>query len=131
MRWDCSSTPARVTGFRRTKFGLRRTRSIDSLQTQKRSVRRCYDGSVYAQKFKVELVIGGERRASPLEWLDQFCMRNFTNAAEFDDTLPLADGLVEVSFRVTPERFRESFGAWLTQRGKGEGRPVQVGVTKL
>jgi len=33
------------------------------------------------------------------------CMRNFTNAAEFDDTLPLENGAVEVSFRVTPERF--------------------------
>lgn len=86
---------------------------------------------MYAQKFRVELVIGGERRASPLEWLDQFCMRNFTNAAEFDDTLPLEDGLVEVSFRVTPERFAESFGAWLTQRGKGEGREVRVEIAKL
>ena len=58
-------------------------------------------------------------------------MRNFTNAVEFDDTLPLEDGAVEVSFRVTPERFAESFGAWLTQRGKGEGQPVQVEVSKL
>jgi hypothetical protein len=86
---------------------------------------------VYAQKFRVELVIGGERKASPMEWLDQFCMRNFTNAAEFDDTLPLGDGVVEVSFRVTLERFAESFGAWLTQRGKGEGREVRVEVSRL
>jgi hypothetical protein len=92
---------------------------------------RCYDDGVYAQKFRVELLIGGERRASPLEWLDQFCMRNFTNAAEFDDTLPLEDGLVEVSFRVTPERFAESFGAWLRQRGKGDGRDVGVEITKV
>jgi len=86
---------------------------------------------VYAQKFKVEVVIRGERKTCPLEWLDQFCMRNFTNAAEFDDTLPLENGAVEVSFRVTPERFAESFGAWLTQRGKGEGQAVQVDVSKL
>jgi hypothetical protein len=86
---------------------------------------------VYAQKFKVELVIRGERKECPLEWLDQFCMRNFTNAAEFDDTLPLDDGTVEVSFRVTPERFAVSFGAWLTQRGKGEGGPVRVDVSRL
>jgi hypothetical protein len=86
---------------------------------------------MYAQKFKVELVIRGDRRACPLEWLDQFCMRNFTNAAEFDDTLPLGDGAVEVSFRVTPERFAESLGAWLTQRGKGEGQTVLVEVEKL
>jgi hypothetical protein len=90
-----------------------------------------YDGDVYAQKFRVELVIGAERRACPLEWLDQFCMRNFTNAAEFDDTLPVAEGAVEVSFRVTPERFAESFGAWLTQRGKGEGHGVRVEISKL
>jgi hypothetical protein len=86
---------------------------------------------VFAQRFKVELVLQGERRPCPLEWLDQFCMRNFTNAAEFDDTLPLADGAVEVSFRVTPERFAESLGAWLTQRGKGEGQAVRVEVEKL
>jgi hypothetical protein len=90
-----------------------------------------YDEWVYAQKFKVDLVIGGGRKACPLEWLDQFCMRNFTNAAEFDDTLPLAEGRVEASFRVTPERFAESLRAWLTQRGKGEGQPVQVEVTQL
>jgi hypothetical protein len=86
---------------------------------------------VFAQRFKVELVLQGERRPCPLEWLDQFCMRNFTNAAEFDDTLPLGDGAVEVSFRVTPERFAESLGAWLTQRGKGEGQAVGVEVEKL
>ena len=90
-----------------------------------------YDHEVYAQKFKVELVVGEERRMCPLEWLDQFCMRNFTNAAEFDDTLPIAEGVVEASFRVTPERFAESFGTWLTQRGKGEGQRVQLTVTRL
>ena len=48
-------------------------------------------------------------------------MRNFTNSADFDDTLPEGDGLVQASFRLTPERFAEGLGAWLTQRGKGEG----------
>ena len=84
---------------------------------------------MYAQKFKVEVVIRGERRACPLEWLDQFCMQNFTNAAEFDDTLPVGEGSVEASFRVTPQRFAEGFGAWLTRRGKGEGQALQVEVT--
>ncbi len=92
---------------------------------------KCYDRRVYAQKFKVELLIGGERKACPLEWLDQFCMRNFTNAVEFDDTLPLGEGRVEASFRVTPARFAESLRAWLTQRGKGEGKPVQVEVSPV
>jgi hypothetical protein len=84
---------------------------------------------MYAQKFKVDVVIDGKRKACPLEWLDQFCMRNFTNAAEFDDTLPAGEGKVETSFRLTPERFAEGLSAWLTQRGKGEGRPVIVEVT--
>lgn len=81
---------------------------------------------MYAQKFLVDVVIGGERRACPLEWLDQFCMRNFTNSAEFDDTLPVTDGAVKASFRLTPERFADGLAAWLTQRGKGEGHPVKV-----
>jgi hypothetical protein len=84
---------------------------------------------MYAQKFTVEVLIRGHRQACPLEWLDQFCMRNFTNAAEFDDTLPTADGHVQASFRLTPERFAEGLSAWLTQRGKGEGAPVEVIVT--
>jgi hypothetical protein len=87
--------------------------------------------AMYSQKFKVEVLIRGERRACPLEWLDQFCMRNFTNAADFDDTLPVGEGRLEASFRLTPERFAEGLGAWLTQRGKGEGQPVVVEVTQI
>lgn len=83
---------------------------------------------MYARKLAVTIVIAGERRPCPLEWLDQFCMRNFTNAAEFDDTLPTAEGHVELSFRVTPERLAEALSAWLTQRGKGNGQPVQVEI---
>jgi hypothetical protein len=85
---------------------------------------------VYSQKLRVNVVIKGTSRPCPLDWLDQFCMRNFTNSADFDDTLPVADGRVEVSFRITPERFAEGLGAWLTQRGKGEGQPVKVEVTR-
>jgi hypothetical protein len=90
----------------------------------------CYIDGMYSQKFKVDVVIRGQRRACPLDWLDQFCMRNFTNAADFDDTLPVGEGRVEASFRVTPERFAEGLGAWLTQRGKAEGQPVAVEVTR-
>jgi hypothetical protein len=83
---------------------------------------------MYAQKFRVNVVIRGRSQLCPLEWLDQFCMRNFTNSADFDDTLPVAEGLVEASFRLTPKRFSDGLSAWLTQRGKGEGQPVQVEV---
>ena len=84
---------------------------------------------MYAQKFRVNVVIRGETLPCPLDWLDQFCMRNFTNSADFDDTLPVADGKVEASFRLTPEHFADGLGAWLNQRGKGEGQPVTVQVT--
>ena len=84
---------------------------------------------MYAQKLKVDVVIRGEVKPCPLEWLDHFFMRNFTNSTDFDDTLPVADGRVETSFRVTPERLAEGLGAWLTQRGKGEGQPVEVRVS--
>lgn len=85
---------------------------------------------MYAQKLRVNVWINGERKSCPLEWLDQFCMRNFTNSADFDDTLPVADGLVEASFRLTPERFAEGLGDWLTQRGKGRGQAVKVEVER-
>jgi hypothetical protein len=106
----------------------RQASGFGSACNNRRPELRWYYGEVYAQKFRVELAIRGERRACPLEWLDQFCMRNFTNAVEFDDTLPVADGIVEASFQVTPERFAESLGAWLTQRGKGEGQGLRVEV---
>jgi len=86
---------------------------------------------MYAQRFQVDVLIRGERHPCPLEWLDQFSMRNFTNSADFDDTLPLADGHLEASFRLTPERFAEGLSEWLTQRGKGAGQPVQVEVKVL
>jgi hypothetical protein len=86
---------------------------------------------MYAQKFQVDVVIDGQRRACPLEWLDQFCMRNFTNSPDFDDTLPVADGRLEASFKLTGARFAEGLSAWLTQRGKGGGQPVQVIVNLL
>jgi hypothetical protein len=88
----------------------------------------CYSFSMYAQKFSVDVIIRGVRKPCPLEWLDQFCMRNFTNAAEFDDTLPVGEGRLEASFRLTPQRFAEGLAAWLTQRGKGEGQSVNVEV---
>jgi hypothetical protein len=83
---------------------------------------------MYARKFKVEVIVGSERRPCPLEWLDGFAMRNFTGSAEFDDTLPTGEGQLEAGFRVEPERLAEALSAWLTKRGKGNGRPVQVEI---
>ena len=86
---------------------------------------------MYVRKLKVDVVIAGERRPCPLEWLDSFCMRNFTGAAEFDDTLPTGEGALEASYRVDPARLAAALGKWLTKRGKGNGRPVEVEIYEL
>ena len=86
---------------------------------------------MYAQKLKVEIVIDEERRACPMDWLDAFFMRNFTGSAEFDDTLPVGEGRIEAGLRVDPARLAQAFSTWLTERGKGQGRPVQVEITPV
>jgi len=86
---------------------------------------------MYARKLRVEVIVAGQRRPCPLEWLDSFCMRNFTGSAEFDDTLPLGEGMLEASFRVEPAHLAAALGEWLTKRGKGYGQPVQVEVREL
>ena len=81
---------------------------------------------MYARKLKVEVIVDGEQRPCPLEWLDSFCMRNFTGAAEFDDTLSTGEGTMEASLRVDPQRLAAAMGEWLTKRGKGNGKTVEV-----
>jgi hypothetical protein len=83
---------------------------------------------LFAQKLIVEVVIAGERRPCPLDWLDSFCMRNFTGQAEFDDTLPTGEGAMEAGFNVSPVRLADALGEWLTRRGKGNGQRVRVEI---
>jgi len=86
---------------------------------------------MYARKLIAEIVIGGDRQAMPLDWLDRFCMRNFTGSAEFDDTLPTAEGRLEAGLRVQPERLAAAMSEWFTKRGKGNGKPVAVEIKEL
>ncbi|HEY6467441.1 MAG TPA: hypothetical protein VIY69_15685 [Candidatus Acidoferrales bacterium] len=83
---------------------------------------------MYARKLTVETVICGERRPMPLDWLDSFCMRNFTGSAEFDDTLPTGEGRLEAGLRVQPDRLAAAMSEWFTKRGKGNGQPVIVQI---
>ncbi len=87
-----------------------------------------YFGEMYARKLLAEIVIGGERRAAPLEWLDSFCMRNFTGSAEFDDTLPTGEGKLEAGLSVEPARLAAAMSEWFTKRGKGNGQSVTVEI---
>ena len=52
----------------------------------------------------------------PIKWLDNFAMRNFTNDAVFDDTLPLADGTLEVGSRVPLDRLQTSMEDWFRRK---------------
>jgi len=72
------------------------------------------------------MVIGNERKPVPLDWLDSFCMRNFTGSAEFDDTLPTGEGSLEAGLRVDPSRLATAMSEWFTKRGKGNGATVVV-----
>ena len=59
----------------------------------------------------------------PLKWLDNFAMRNFTNDAVFDDTLPVADGLMEIGARVPLDQLKASMEDWFRRKsyiGKDE-----------
>lgn len=85
---------------------------------------------MYARKLEAEIIIAGQKRACPLDWLDSFCMRNFTGSAEFDDTLPIADGRLEAGLRVDPPRLAAAMSDWYTKRGKGDGQEVQVKLTE-
>jgi hypothetical protein len=85
---------------------------------------------IYAQRLFVEVLVGGQRQPCPLEWLDSFCMRNFTGQAEFDDTLPTGEGSLEAGFRVSPARLAEAMGEWFTRRGRGQGQAVRVEIRR-
>ena len=83
---------------------------------------------MFARKLRVEMSVGSEHKAVPLDWLDSFCMRNFTGSAEFDDTLPTGEGRIEAGLRVDPARLAQSMSDWFTKRGKGNGQPVVVDI---
>jgi hypothetical protein len=59
----------------------------------------------------------GERHACPISWIDNFAMRNFTNDAVFDDTLPVADGVLEAGLRVPLERLHPAMEDWFRRKG--------------
>jgi hypothetical protein len=59
----------------------------------------------------------GERHACPITWIDNFAMRNFTNDAVFDDTLPVADGVLEAGNRVPLDRLQVAMEDWFRRKG--------------
>ena len=86
---------------------------------------------MFANRLKVEVIVAGERKPCPLDWLDAFCMRNFTGSGEFDDTLPVSEGAIEAGLRVNPVRLSAAMSEWFTQRGKGDGKIVEVHIVSV
>jgi hypothetical protein len=73
---------------------------------------------MFVRRLKVERVDGaGARHACPIRWIDNFAMRNFTNDAIFDDTLPAADGLLEAGHRVPLDRLQPAMEDWFRRKG--------------
>ena len=71
---------------------------------------------MFARLIKVEFEHDGQRKPCELKWLDSFSMRNFTNDAVFDDTLPIRDGLMETGARVPLEALRSAMEDWLRKK---------------
>ncbi|MGH9432731.1 MAG: hypothetical protein ACRD3T_14405 [Terriglobia bacterium] len=80
---------------------------------------------MFARKIKVEVIESEGARPCPIAWLDSYCMRSFTGRSAFDETLPAADGLLEVSFRVDLEALQPDMEDWLTRK-VGGGKPVRL-----
>jgi len=72
---------------------------------------------MFARKIKIEYDANGQRQPCPLKWLDSFAMRNFTNDAVFDDTLPIGDGAMPIGARVPVDRLKEAMEDWFRRKG--------------
>jgi hypothetical protein len=78
---------------------------------------------MFARRIRVEYIVGAptqggkcQKRPCPLKWLDSFSMRNFTNASVFDDTLPVADGQMEIGASVPLDKLREAMEDWFRRK---------------
>ena len=73
---------------------------------------------MFARRLSIQRIdVEGARHACPIRWIDNFAMRNFTNDAIFDDTLPVADGLLEAGNRVPLERLQSAMDDWFRRKG--------------
>jgi hypothetical protein len=72
---------------------------------------------MFQRKVTIEYAVpDGDSKPCPIKWLDNFAMRNFTNDAIFDDTLPVADGTLEIGNRVPLDRLQISMEDWFRRK---------------
>lgn len=79
---------------------------------------------MFARRLSIERVNPvGDRYPCPIRWIDNFAMRNFTNDAVFDDTLPVDDGVLEAGTQVPVDRLQVAMEEWF--RAKGYLKPEE------
>jgi hypothetical protein len=71
---------------------------------------------MFARRIRVEYEENGHRVPCPLKWLDSFSMRNFTNATVFDNTLPVADGVMEIGTHVPVQELKAAMEDWFRKK---------------
>ena len=71
---------------------------------------------MFSRRIKVDYESAGQRKPCELKWIDSFSMRNFTNDAVFDDTLPINDGIIEVGSQVPLEELRTAMEDWFHRK---------------
>lgn len=71
---------------------------------------------MFARKLRVEIEEDGQRRLCPLDWLDQCFMRHFTGVSALEETLPVADGILEAGLGVSLETLTRHLEQWLQSR---------------
>ena len=72
---------------------------------------------MFSRKLKIERIeANGETHACSIAQLDSFAMRNFTNDAIFDDTLPVADGVLEAGTRVPLDKLSKKMEDWFRRK---------------
>jgi hypothetical protein len=73
---------------------------------------------MFVRRLTVERIDAtGARHPCPIGWIDNFAMRNFTNDTIFDDTLPVADGVLEAGMRVPLARLKPAMEDWFRRKG--------------
>jgi hypothetical protein len=85
---------------------------------------------MFARKIRVQYEENGALVPCPLKWLDNFSMRNFTNATVFDDTLPVGDGVMEIGMKVPIDQLKSAMEDWFRRKSylpKGNGLVVTEG----
>ena len=71
---------------------------------------------MFSRKIRVEYEADGKCQPCPIKWLDNFSMRNFTNASVFDDTLPVADGVMEIGKKVPLDQLKAAMEDWFRRK---------------